>query len=292
MFKNIDKILNNVKFKISAETPTIAIAAGVIGLGAAIVLSGRATLKAQKVVEDHKAELELIAEDVDVVEDHNAFQKHRLNVGLKTAGKLLKVYGPTIAIAGLSISSIVYGRNAFQARLTSLSAAYQVLNSTLERYRKQVEAEVGSEKEDEIYYGALSEGATRDRVEDEDKAVIRKGEVNRSVYARFFDEASPNWTSRKGENRIFITTAERYFNDILDRRGYVFLNDVYAHLGMEETPEGQYIGWYRRAQGEDYKRIDFGIFNLDNERTRAFVNDQEPSILLDFNVDGYILNRI
>ena len=158
MFKNIDTILNNVKFKISAESPTIAIAAGVLGLGAAIVLSGRATLKAQKGVEDHNAELDEIHETYVIDSDgegtpkmtEKAFQSAQFKVAMKTAGKLLKVYGPTIAIAGLSISSIVYGRNAFQARLTSLSAAYQVLNSTLERYRKQVEAEVGSEKEDEI----------------------------------------------------------------------------------------------------------------------------------------------
>ena len=38
--------------------------------------------------------------------------------------------------------------------------------------------------------------------------------------------------------------------------------------------------------------IDFGIYDLDKERNRAFVNGYERNILLDFNVDGNILDMI
>ena len=304
MFDKLGDILANTKFKLASESPTIAIGAGIIGLGVSIVLSSRATLKAQKVVEEHKAGLVeahenyvLIKDDVDKEGKpkftEKDYQRTQFNVVVKTSGKLLKLYGPTIVLAGLSIASIVYGRNVFQNRLTSLSAAYQVVSSTLESYRKRVAEEVGEEKEDELYYDILKNKAVGAMVDDEDKAVIKKGPVTPGVYARFFDEGSPNYTRRSGENRIFLTSAQAMFNDLLNRRGYVTLNQVYDHLGLEETPEGQYIGWYRRNQGsEDVKYIDFGIFNLDNERTRAFINDQEPSVLLDFNVDGFILDRM
>lgn len=304
MFDKLGDILANTKFKLASESPTIAIGAGVIGLGISIVLSSRATLKAQKVVEEHNAGLVEAHENYALIKDdvdnegkpkftEKDYQRIQFNVVAKTAGKLVKLYGPTIVLAGLSIASIVYGRNVFQNRLTSLSAAYQVVSSSLEAYRKRVAEEVGEEKEDELYYDVLKNKAAGAIVSDEQKAVIKKGPVAPGVYARFFDESSPNYTRRSGENRIFLTTAQQMFNDILNRRGYVTLNQVYDHLGLEETPEGQYIGWYRRNQGsEDVKYIDFGIFNLDNERTRAFINDQEPSVLLDFNVDGFILDRM
>ena len=38
--------------------------------------------------------------------------------------------------------------------------------------------------------------------------------------------------------------------------------------------------------------VDFGIYDDANEKARDFVNGYEPRILLDFNVDGVILDYI
>lgn len=290
MLNTIAKSLSHAKFKFIAESPTIAIGAGVVGLTAAIVLSGRAALKAKPVIDEYKENKQAIDPELSEKEQQSVLINHAVTAGTKLA----KIYAPTVAIAGLSIAGIVYGRNAFQHRITSLSAAYQVLSSTLESYRKRVEAEVGEEKESELYFDNAKTQALKDkeRIEGKDAAVIRKGAVKHSVYARFFDETSPNWNSRPGENRLFLQNAQQYFNDILNRRGYVFLNEVFDFLGLENTPEGQYIGWYRRKPSEDIKRVDFGLFDLDSEAKRRFINDDEPTILLDFNVDGYILDKM
>lgn len=108
-----------------------------------------------------------------------------------------------------------------------------------------------------------------------------------SQYARFFDEACPAWTKNSEYNLSFLKLQQQYANDILKSKGHIFLNDVYDMLGMPRTKAGQVVGWvYNETNpvGDNY--VDFGIFE---EHNRKFVNGYETSILLDFNVDGCIL---
>ena len=53
---------------------------------------------------------------------------------------------------------------------------------------------------------------------------------------------------------------------------------------MNETQAGCVVGWILSKDGSTDDFVDFGIFDRDSERARAFVNDFEDRILLDFNV--------
>lgn len=112
-----------------------------------------------------------------------------------------------------------------------------------------------------------------------------------SPYARYFDEDSTAWTKNPECNKLFLLTQQNYANEKLKARGYLFLNEVYDMLGLPRTKAGQVIGWMYEEQypiGDNY--VDFGIF--DSKTNRSFVNGYENSVLLDFNVDGNILDRI
>ena len=64
-------------------------------------------------------------------------------------------------------------------------------------------------------------------------------------------------------------------------------------LDIPETKAGQIVGWFYDADhptGDNY--VDFGIYNTNREKCRDFVNGYESVILLDFNVDGNILEYI
>jgi hypothetical protein len=119
----------------------------------------------------------------------------------------------------------------------------------------------------------------------------------KSIYSRFFDESSPMWRSDALMNKAFLTAQERYLNDILIIRGYVFLNEAYERLGLPWSKEGQLVGWVlkdqvdMKAEGRD-GYISFDIYNIYNDPGRQFVNGTNPSILLDFNVDGVVYDLI
>ena len=67
------------------------------------------------------------------------------------------------------------------------------------------------------------------------------------------------------------------------------MNEVYERLGFEPTKAGQVIGWVK-GMGDDF--IDFGMYNVSSEATMRFINGNENVILLDFNVDGPILETV
>ena len=111
-----------------------------------------------------------------------------------------------------------------------------------------------------------------------------------SDYARFFDRNIPYWTFDPEMNMSYLRSKEIYANWLLKHRGYLFLNEVYDMLGMPKSKDGQVVGWvYSKEKpiGDNY--VDFGIYDIYDPKV---VKVDERSILLDFNVDGFILDKI
>ena len=100
-----------------------------------------------------------------------------------------------------------------------------------------------------------------------------------SKYARAFDEISVNWDKDQKVNLMFIKLCQQHANDLLKKKGTVFLNEVYEMLGLPRSQEGCVVGWHydeKKPIGDNY--IDFDLFNV------SVLN----LIVLDFNVDGRV----
>jgi hypothetical protein len=70
------------------------------------------------------------------------------------------------------------------------------------------------------------------------------------------------------------------------------LNDVYECLGLPLIREGQYLGWYYDPSDPTlHNKIDFGIYDCHDILKCDFVNGFENVVLLDFNIDGNIVDR-
>jgi hypothetical protein len=120
------------------------------------------------------------------------------------------------------------------------------------------------------------------------KETVEVATVNQpSDYARFFDVGSSYWTKDAEYNLMFLRRQQDYANEMLKSKGVVFLNEVYDMLDIARTQAGQIVGWvYDKDNPEVDSYIDFGIYDLQDPDKRRFVNGDERSILLDFNVDG------
>lgn len=108
-----------------------------------------------------------------------------------------------------------------------------------------------------------------------------------SQYARFFDESSEVWQKDPEHNLAYLKSTQDLMNERLRLRGYLFLNEVYERLGLPKTKAGQVVGWvYDKENPVGDNFVDFGLFD---EKSKPFINGLENSVLLDFNVDGNVL---
>lgn len=267
------------------NSPRTMFVAGVVGVGVSTVLACRATLKLNQHLDNMKRDIDDVKENSDkLLTSENEYRRELARTYFEGSYGLVKLYAPAIVIGGASIGLLTGSHVTLTRRNAALTAAYSAVQMSYEAYRDRVRAEYGEEKELDLYHAAHLEKVTIDGKVDH--ALI--ADPNKwSMYARFFDEASPNWQKNAEYNRIFVTAQQNYLNHRLHARGHVFLNEAYDALGLPRSSAGQVVGWVIGDTGDNY--IDFGIYEAHNAR---FLEGWERSILLDFNVDGVIYNLI
>jgi hypothetical protein len=215
---------------------------------------------------------------------------------IETGAKLAKLYAPAVAVGVLSIGGILASNNILRQRNVALAAAYATVDKCFKEYRKRVSERFGEDFDRELRYGIKAKRIEKTFVDEngEEKKVEETVSVAEELsgysdYARFFDEASPYWDAQPEMNLMFLRQMQNYANDLLKRNKHLFLNEVYDMLGLQKSKAGQVVGWvYDSKHPIGDNCVDFGMYDIHRPAVRNFVNGYEPSILLDFNVDGNI----
>jgi hypothetical protein len=282
--------LARMSLKFQKNSPEILFAAGIVGVVGSTVLACRATLKLNEVLEEAQSNLN-IAKQLEHP-DYSEKDKQRdiTLIYVQNSVKIVRLYGPSIALGALSIMALTKSHGILKQRNVALTAAYAALEEGFAQYRQRVVAKHGEEQDREFRYGS-EQVEVLDPETKKKELVTRVGPAGASIYARFFDPYSPSWSKEPEYNLIFLKCQQNYANDLLASRGHVFLNEVYDMLGIERSQAGAVIGWVLAHDGSTDNYINFGIF-ADNDAAIDFVNGREGSILLDFNVDGVIFDKI
>ena len=298
----INRAVNKVAFKMKKHAPEILVIAGVGGTIVTTVMACKATTKIDEVLAENK---EQIAKTKNYVEEtgfsdkytEKDYQKDLTVMYTQRGLKLFKLYAPAIAVGTISITAILAGHNVLKKRNVALAAAYEVVNKNFKDYRGRVIDRFGNELDRELRYNIRKEEVEKTVIDEKTgkertvKEITEIADIDpSSEYAKFFDESCPGWTKDPEYNLMFLRNQQQYANDLLESRGYLILNEVYEMLGIQRTRQGQVIGWIYDKNVID--KVNFGIYNIANPANRRFVNGYERSILLDFNVDGDILNAI
>lgn len=262
------------------HSPALLMAAGIVGFVGTVVLAARATLKLEELVDD-------VAEEVAEAKqtDNKPAMARAYALG---ALDLAVLYGPSVVLGATSATLLVSSHNILNRRNAALTAAYTALERGFSEYRKRVADKLGEGEEKELRYGVSYQKELDDET-GKHKIVEVVDAKQLSPYARFFDELSPNWKKQAEYNLYFLRCQQIYANDMLRGRGHVFLNEVYDMLGIPRSKAGAVVGWVISKDGDNL--IDFGIYDPSLEK-RMFVNGGENAILLDFNVDGVIYDKI
>lgn len=300
MKEKLMKTYKKVELKAIKHSPEILAGVGVVGVVGSLVMACKATTKLSNILDESKEQLDKIKEvaaDPAYEEKYSQddAKKDTTITYVQTAMKVTKLYAPSVILCASSLGCLLASNNILKKRNAALSAAYMTVDKSFKEYRKRVADRFGEEVEKEIRYNIKAEEITK--VDEDGNEVTETVKVmngtddpnSYSDYARFFDESCAAWQNDAEYNFTFLKAQQQYANDLLKARGRLFLNEVYRMLGIDETKAGQVVGWVYNPDnptGDNF--VDFGIFNMQRERVRAFVNGYEPNILLDFNVDGVI----
>jgi len=275
--------------KVEKNSPAILFGAGLVGVVGSTVLACRATLKLEDVLDEGQEKIK----KAKTLEHREYSEKDRENdvriITIQTGVKIVRLYTPSIVIGGASIAALVQSHNILTKRNVALTAAYAALEKGFAEYRQRVIDKYGEEEDRNFRYGTREVEILEDGKK---KTVTRVGDGIPSIYARFFDPLSPEWNKEPEYNLIFLQCQQTYANDLLRARGHLFLNEVYDSLGIPRSKAGSVVGWIITNGQVADAFVDFGIWAGDDHNVRDFVNGREGSILLDFNVDGVIYDKI
>ena len=308
----VKEIINSVSynahrigFKIKKASPEIMVVAGVVGVVTSTVMACKATTKVNDILEETRKQVDDVHNvlDSDVVSEdeynNDDAKKDLAIIYTQTGVKLIKLYAPSVIVGALSITGILASHKILKKRNVALTAAYATIDRSFKEYRGRVVERFGKELDRELRYNIKAQEIEEKTVDKDGNETIEKKTVSvvdpnmYSDYARIFDNGSMGWTKDPEYNLMFLKLQQNQANDRLRAQGYLFLNDVYDMLGIPRTKAGQIVGWIYDEEnpvGDNF--VDFGIYDIYNEKACDFVNGRERSIVLDFNVDGNILDMI
>ena len=298
------QILIKTKLGIKKHSPEILVVTG-IGTGiVAAIIACKQTIKANDIIAVARENLQHIENakelaannEVEYTEEDE--QADRETIGKQITIGMVKTYALPVGLGILSITCILAGHHILKKRNVALAAAYSALSTDFMNYRKRVVDEYGKDVdfmlknglEKQIVANQVIDPETGEVKETKEEVLTYEGD-KLSQYARVFDEVgSTQWTPSADHNRAFLLMEQNYFNERIRTRGYIFLNEVYERLGFRPTKAGSVVGWV--YQNADYEGIDFGIFTAHTQKAAEFLEGTEPSIILDFNVQGDILSLV
>lgn len=308
MKEGLTKAFYSTEFKLKQASPTILLVAGAAGVIGSTVLACKATTKAGAIKKKSQEELQTIHEvkaDLDsgkISPSEYSEQDYKKDLSLsyfQTALKYVKLYAPSAGLMALSLGCILASNGIMKKRNLAIAAAYSTIDKSFANYRQGIIDRYGEKVDRDTRLGIKTEEVeeVKKGKDGKEKVVKKKVDVlpdeSPNGYSKFFDESCAEYNKDPEYNATFLRLTQNHLNDLLRIKGHLFLNEVYDALGIEQTRAGQCVGWIYNRPDEPAGFVDFGIFGKNgviSESNVRFVNGLEPVILLEFNVQGNILN--
>lgn len=254
------------------NAPTILATMGAVGTVAAVIMSSDSALKAKRVMEveefknqnrnlcdkylpDDADDKESIKDICNVMlsrgmteEEGHTIEYSNTKSTLSTADKALiyaKAYAPTVIMTAASIFCIFGGNRISKQRIASLAGAYILKETAFDEYKQKAEEMLGKKKASEISDDIIQTHINQNPPTKTN--TLQTSIPNPVQLSLWYDETSNRYFYSNAE---YIRRAELEANRMLDKNGYVGINDVYSILGIDEIPLGDDMGWQKDMNGE------------------------------------------
>lgn len=203
------------------NSPAILTAFGVVGTLSTAYLTGKATVKAVKIIEAEKKHMRVAGEG------------HPIDT--KEAAKLVwKLYIPPAVSAVGTIVAIVGSNHVSSRRAAGMAAAYSISERAFYEYKDKVVEKLGEKKAQEIRDDISQDRMARDQVSNTEVIITDNGDVlcYDCFTGRYFKSSME--TLRAAENDV---------NHLILNQGYASVSDLYEVLDLPITSYSDEVGW-------------------------------------------------
>ena len=226
--KQVLKTVNNVGKKYS---PEILIGVGIATGITAGITAVMATPKALTLIEEEKRarRKEAMSNSIDGM----SYEPEPITK-LDMIELTWKAYLPSVALAGLSIMSIISSNRISSRRTAALAAAYSLSETAFSEYKDKVAETIGEKKANVIEEKVAQDQIKKYPMIPEDIEETGHGEF------LFLDPKSGRYfrSSKEFIDRIMVKLNSQLMNEM-----WVPLNDLYNELGIRTTELGRDLGW-------------------------------------------------
>jgi hypothetical protein len=250
--KNVLEYLKTAEQFAANNSPAILTGVGVVGTVATAALTGKATLKADRIIREKEHQLSSLYPLGDV--DFSNKEKAKL---------VWKQYIPPTVVCTITVVSIVSANRIGGRRTAALAAAYTIAEKGYSDYREKVIETFGEKKEQ-----SLRDSVAQDRVDRHDapNAVLVSDDDGLVLC---YDAYTDRYFRGSVEG---IKKAQNDTNHKILAEGYQSLNDFYLRAGLGGTSSGEEVGW----TADKLLDVEFS--------TCMSRNANKPAISIDFRV--------
>lgn len=209
---------------------------------------------------------------------------------------------PAAIVGAATITMIYFSNSISKKRLAAVGAAYTALQTAFDGYKKTMVDALGKETVEKIVAPKLPNvGKSAEEILSSDNKSDAANVVDAvlasvrdlSPYARIISEESSNcWDDNEDYTSENLKAVQVWANRRLERKGHLFLNEVFDQLGLSRTREGAVVGWIKNSEvGDGY--VSFGDFDASIYRVPSDDYSRvDSNFIVDFNVDGMIWDKI
>ncbi len=241
-----DILIKNVKRFTIKHSPEILTGLGIAGMITTAVMTGNATIKAVKLIENKK--------------ETNDFSELTKKETIKI---VWRCYFPPVVTGVVSTACIIFASSVNLKRNTALAAAYALSETALKEYQDKVVEVIGEKKERLVKDSVAKDIISKNPVNNNEVIITEKGNTlcYDVISGRYFKSDIEKIKQIKNELN------SRMLND-----SDISLNDFYYELGLDSILIGDDLGW----------NVNKGLIDLDFSSQLSA--DGEPCLVINYRV--------
>lgn len=243
----------------------IMLGGAIAGTVVTAVLSWKAGIKADKVLEKQRVKME----GLKYIEesDEELYKEEKKKVTVETIKQLAPIVAPPALAAAGTIISVVAGYKVASTQIATLSALYSMSEKALADQLEKTKEIVGPKKAQEIA-DAITDKKVKETPIDKN-TIINTGKGTTLC----LDDMSGRYFYSSAEE---IKKACNTINKRMMDEYYISLNELYDELGLPEITLGEDVGF----------NIDDGLIDIDHILGATLHNNETPVLVLNYDISA------